>query len=316
MANRLMKYALVVRDKKQTLDVLQAKEYEKERKTSAIIRLVHSIEKGLCLENPRAGFGMAKLEKLFMLCRSYADAFGADEFCLMMARDVVKAYIDFHQALGHKSDDYTKVCEAYASFPVAETASEEIYGGVVRIKNKSELTIGQLEKFFADRHSIRDFDGSEVPKEKILKAIHAAQYAPSACNRQAVRVYVLPSQMICRFYEKDLAGIGGFAQNADKFILITGKLSAYDEGEHDQHIVSASIFAAYLVEALFAQNIGSCLIQRPLYYSKQWQQIAREIHVPEDERLVLMIAIGNMKDEYMAPVSKRFPTEHIVKFVE
>ena len=113
-----------------------------------------------------------------------------------------------------------------------------------------------------------------------------------------------------------MTGIGGFAQSANKFILITGKLSAYDTGESNQHIVSAGIFAAYLIEALFSQNIGSCMVQRPLYFSKQWENIAQKIGVPEDERLVLMIAIGHMKDEYVVPVSKRFPTDYILKFID
>ena len=39
------------------------------------------------------------------------------------------------------------------------------------------------------------------------------------------------------------------------------------------------------------------------------EKIAQEIGVPEDERLVLMIAIGYMKEECRVPVSKHFPTE-------
>lgn len=316
MASKLSMYALAVRDRSRNLDVLNSAAFKKERQTAAIIRLVHAIEKGLCIENPRLGFGAAKLNKLFALCSAYAAAFGNEEFCLKMARDAVRAYIDFHKQKGYQSEEFTKICEAYAAFPCPEDDGSEVFGGVLHVKHECAVSMEQLERFFAQRHSIRDFTGEEVTQEEIVRAVRAAQYAPSACNRQAVRAYVVPSSKICELYQNNLSGIGGFAENADKFILITGQLSAYDQGEFNQHIVSASIFATYLIEALFAQKIGSCMVQRPLYHSTQWERMAKLLGIPGDERLVLMIAVGKIKDEYLAPVSKRFPAEHIVKFVE
>ena len=172
-----------------------------------------------------------------------------------------------------------------------------------------------MERFFASRHSIRDFEEKEVSNDTIYRAVQAAQMAPSACNRQAVRAYVLSPEKLCQLYGGDLEGIGGFAQNASKFILITGQLSAYQPGEYNQYIVSASIFGTYLMQALLTQNIGSCIVQRPLYFSKQWEKIANEIGIPADERLVFMMAIGYMKPVCAVPVSKRFPTEQILKFI-
>ena len=192
MANKLFSYALAVRDRKRTLDVLGSGKFKRERQEADIMRLVHSIEKGLCLENPRLGFGVTKLNNLFALCDTHAELFGRNEFCLKMARDVIKTYIDFHKDRGYQSDEFSSVCDAYASFPCESTEEDEVFGGVVRINNKSELNIEQIEAFFADRHSVRDFADKEVPAEVITRAVRAAQYAPSACNRQAVSAYVLP----------------------------------------------------------------------------------------------------------------------------
>ena len=315
MFRDLFAYALVVRDRKRVLDVLRSDEFKKNRLTADIIRVVHSIEKGLCLEQPRLGFGVAKLEKLFCLCHEYANAFGCDQFCLKMARDVVKAYIVFHKERGYESPEFAKICEDYDRFPGKDTGEQEVFGGTIHIENKCELSIEQLEAFFAGRHSVRDFDRKEIADETIFRAVQAAQLAPSACNRQAVRAYVLSSEKLCRLYDDNLEGIGGFAEDANKFILITGQLSAYQGGEYNQHIVSASIFGTYLMQALFAQNIGTCIVQRPLYFSKQWDKLAKEVGIPADERLVFMMAIGYMKEMCTVPVSKRFPTEHILKFI-
>ena len=313
MLNRLASYALLIRDRKRTLAVLRSEEFKKNRQTAEIVRIVHAIEKGLCLEQPRLGFGVAKL---YSLCREYAKLFGRDAFCLKMARDVIKAYIDFHREREYQSEEFARICENYDDFPCEVRGEGEIFGGTIRIKNKCELSIEQLENFFTDRHSVRDFAPKDIDDETIMRAVRAAQYAPSACNRQAVRAYVLSSEQLCRLYGDNLEGIGGFADRANKFILITGQVSAYNPGEYNQHIVSASIFATYLMQALFAQNIGTCIVQRPLYYSKQWDNIAREVGIPGDERLVFMMAAGYLKEEYTVPVSKRFPVEEIVKFVK
>ena len=316
MANKLAMCALAVRDRMYNLSILNSEKFKKERQVAEIIRLVHAIEKGLCIENPRLGFGVAKLNKLVALCKSHAAEFGNTEFCLKMARDAINEYITFHKQKGYENPDFAKLCEAFEGFSWGKGEENEIFGGVLRVKHECAVDIAQLEKFFAQRHSVRDFTGEEVPTEEILRAVHAAQYAPSACNRQAVRAYVVSSGKVCEFYKDDLSGIGGFAESADKFILITGQISAYDAGEYNQHIVSASIFAAYLIEALFAQKIGSCMVQRPLHHSTQWAEMAKVMGVPGDERMVLMIAVGKLKEEYLAPVSKRFPTEQIVKFVK
>ena len=313
MGNRLAYYALALRDRKRNLDILRSPEFRKERETATIIRL---LQKGLCIENPRLGFGVAKLNKLFALCDSYAESFGNEEFCLKMARDVIKTYITFHREKGYESEAFAQICAAYEAFPCKETGEEEVFGGTLHIENKPVLSVEQLESFFASRHSIRDFEKKDISEETLLRAVRAAQMAPSACNRQAVRAYVLPSEKICELYENDLEGIGGFAQSANKFIFITGQLSAYADWEYNQHIVSASIFATYLMEALLALNIGACLVQRPLAYSKQWHRIAQKLGVPKDERLVLMMAVGYMKETCTVPVSKRLPVEQVVKFLE
>ena len=95
MLRKLSSYALAVRDRRRTLKALASDEFKESRKTADIIRLVHAIEKGLCIENPRLGFGISKINKLINLCHEFAESFGNDKFPLKMARDAIMEYIDF-----------------------------------------------------------------------------------------------------------------------------------------------------------------------------------------------------------------------------
>lgn len=315
MKKELLQLIHIFQNWRRTYHITCATEFKQERENAEIIRLVHSIEKGLSLENPRLGFGVKKINELFDRCEAYCKIFGNNGFCLKMAYDAIAEYITFHQKKDYIHEDFTKICHRFEAFPYQY--SKEKHGGTLYIDiTEGVLSFEQLSDFLTSRHSVRDFSDESISDEELYEAVRLAQTAPSACNRQAVRAYVLSSENLRLLYKDNMAGIGGFAEAADKFILITGKVSAYRMSEYNQYIVSASIFASYLMLALHAKNIGSCIVQRPLQYSKQWKSMLQKYSIPEDEQLVLMLAIGKNKESYTVPVSKRYPTEDILKILD
>lgn len=315
MKKELLQLIYLFKHWKHTQDISKSKEFKAEREKAEIIRLVHSIEKGLSLEKPRLGFGVKKINTLLDYYDSYSKEFGNDTFCLLMAYDTIAEYINFHKKKEYMHNDFINICNRFYLINHIEKSNEK-FGGTLPIDSPVQnIDFNTLKNFFMSRHSIRDFKAENVSNQDIYEAVKVAQLSPSACNRQAVRAYVMSSQKLCDLYGDNLEGIGGFAHNVDKFILITGKISAYRMEEYNQYIVSASVFATYLMLALHAKNIGSCIIQRPLQYSKQWQFMQRKCNIPADEQLVLMLAVGIVQDKYSAPISKRFPTENILKYI-
>ena len=173
----------------------------------------------------------------------------------------------------------------------------------------------EIEKLFNTRHSIRQFSNEPVSKELISKAIELAQKAPSACNRQAVRVYATDLDRFMEIYPNNLQGVGGFIENCDKVLLITGKISPYEEYEYKQFIVSAGIFAGYLTMALHSLGLGACVVQRSLRPEANWIDFCKHNNIPEDEQLICLVIAGNMKDETIVPFSYRFDTENILRWL-
>ncbi len=74
-----------------------------------------------------------------------------------------------------------------------------------------------------------------------------------------------------------MAGVGGFAEKVDKFIIITGKVSEYRDDEQFQYAISASIFAGYLSITLQTEGIGACIIQRPILLWQKMEETAKRI---------------------------------------
>lgn len=294
--------------------VMKDAKYQEERMAAHIIRLVHSVEKGLSIESPRLGFGYDKIKKLSDMVQEYVKLESPNLMCVYAACDAIDAYIAFHDARNFQTEEYMDIKRLYEQMKQYRLSSQgnQKCGGVLCIqKSDLDYNVKEIEKLFATRHSIREFSG-KIDLEDVKKAVSLAGRAPSACNRQAVRVYMVDSKKYIKDMNTNLAGVGGFAEDAEYFLLITGKLSAY-EREYNQFIVSAGIFAGYLSLALQTYHIASCIIQRPLRREARWEKFCELNNIPGDEQIVCMIAIGGMKDEMTVPVSVRYGLDDIFR---
>lgn len=288
--------------------------FQRSRLEASIIRQVHSIEKGLSIRAPRLGFGLSKLDQLFSDIAAYQALDTEDLECLKFARDAIEAYLDFHEKQGFESAELKEVGKRYEALKNNLPEDDTPFGGVKTL-NFSDLDydISNVEKLFTTRSSVRDFSGTPVDEKVIEKAILLAQCSPSACNRQGVRVYSIDARQYIKESGANMEGIGGFAEDADRFLLITAKRSAYTVTERNQHIVSASMFAAYLTLTLHAYHVAVCAVQRSLMPNPVWDKLQKTHNIPEDEQIVMMLAVGNFKESAVVPQSKRFSFNKIYR---
>lgn len=303
------------RERKQ---VVQAIANEKELLQGRIIRYVHSIEKGLSIEFPRPEFGYEKIQMLYGWTKQYLNLEASDKTCVYMAADALESYCLYHDAIGMTSEKIEEI-RSFAS-ELKEIKEKDkadgVFGGVQTIKKEGQTFEQEtIEKFFKTRHSIRQFKKEPVSEELIKKAVELAQTAPSACNRQAVRTYVMDAKKFIEVYPANLQGVGGFVESADKVILITGKISAYEENEYKQFVVTAGIFAGYLSLALHGLGLGACVVQRSLRPDRVWKEFCEKSNIPTDEQIICLVVLGHMNDTAIVPVSKRFDTEMILKWL-
>ena len=133
-----------------------------------------------------------------------------------------------------------------------------------------------------------------------------AQKAPSACNRQATKVYYYRDSLINKQLGKYIAGNTGFDDEVKAYLVITGDMSAfYDTFERNQLYVEGGMFAMALMESLHYKGIASCALQNGELRKKnqKFKEICRNI--PENERIILFIAIGYYREHYSYAVSNR-----------
>lgn len=280
-----------------------------------IIKHIHSIEKGLAMKHIRPGFGLPRITKMLTYIEKYVQLTGdMKPIECSMAYSVIKKYVEYHENIKFSNNEYELVKQrAKYVFESYEKDLRDDMAGILHINTKEiEVDLQAFEHCVMTRHSIRDFSNQPVSEELLKKAISLAMHAPSACNRQSTRVYILDHS---KFDTIDgwTGGVKTFLDSVDKMLIITGQMSAYEKDEFWQYSVSASIFVGYLTLALHAVGLGGCLLQRPLLSDSHWRRVAQTHGIPDDEQVVCAMAIGVPEEEVKVPQSQRLEYNRIVK---
>ncbi len=134
------------------------------------------------------------------------------------------------------------------------------------------------------RRSIRQYSGDLIPEKDINKILEAGRWAPSADNSQPWTFVVLRSQEV----RKKLAGTlpwGGFLSQAALGIAVVVDEAASTHAAED----GAAATQNMLLEA-HSLGLGACWIGT--YGSAREASAKKVLKVPEDKRLLSVIAIG------------------------
>lgn len=272
-----------------------------------ILQASHRLEKGLCIRNPRVGWGFDKAEKLVDMVRKERSRQNPDQMAIEIGEAVLAAFIVAKENVPEESDKLSKLKAKVKSVGLKLSENAEM-GGALLLHKEDVSQDKSVESLFLTRHSVRDFADTPVDQAKLERAVTLALRAPSACNRQATQIYVISGE------DRVKAGSSN-EYHADKYLIITGNMRAFSLSELNDWIVSSSVFCGYLSLALHAEGIGSCVFRKDIVQeSKYNDNIKAMCHIPDDEQIILEMAIGNYKDEFYVPVSYRRAAKEIIHY--
>lgn len=261
-----------------------------------IIMGYHVLEKGLTMPHRRVGFGIAAVRHLVNLIEAFEKRFGRDSQ-VDHAAGVLRAWRNLH-----------------AGFAGAPPCLDEFLAARPDIPSANEPHCRKIDFFAAQnapfpefarsRHVVRHFSG-ELPKELLEKALELAFTAPSACNRQPVKLHVIENKdLIAKLFALQ-GGTRGFGQDADKAIVATVDLSAVRwSWERRDPYVNGGIFVMNLCYALHYYGIAHCI----LHWSvppKTDMAAHGLLSIPANEAIVQVIACGLPPDEFDVAASPR-----------
>lgn len=282
----------------------------REQLRSEITALYHSIEKGLSYSRPKPGFGMQNLNRLALYLRIYRARYGEDDITVV-AKNVLCSYVRF--------------CEESGSIPqwmppeMREIVSNERMlqtqeGGakVVFRADIHEAALINFERFCRERYSVRHFAGTPVDNGLIEAAVRMAQKTPSVCNRQCWRVHVFSTNEAKRDILARQSGNRGFGHEAAQVLVVSSDLQPFT-GSHERYQgwIDGGMFAMSLVYALHSLGIGTCCLNWSVK-ARTDKKLRRVANIPDNEIIIMMIAVGNLIDEFKVACSARRSTADIL----
>lgn len=274
---------------------------------AAIIRLYHTIEKGLSYEEYRPGFGIVNVNKLVQVLDNYSKKYDTSRFCYVTALSCLEQYIKKNRRFNYVDENLEKKISALPG-----TANK--MGGIIEFKalTKTEVQRLNYEELMENRHSIRHFDKKPVELALLIKALKIAQFTPSACNRQGWKTRIIVNKECIKTILENQNGNTGFGEEIDKFLVITADLCAFQKDrEVFQPFIDGGMYAESVLNALHFEGIGSIPLGASLFKTQEYA-IRKKLKISESEVLILFIGLGNYPKKSITTRSERKEAEIVV----
>ncbi|PKV50977.1 nitroreductase [Aquimarina sp. MAR_2010_214] len=269
----------------------------------------HIVEKGLALPNPRMGFGEKKIQLLLDKTSNYIKQYGEDELTSSI-KNCLSEYIEFNKNNNVDLDNnfFNRVIEF-----ISNSSSKNDGGTKMISKMELEESINiDFESFVKSRFSVRNFDNKDVDIQTIERAVDIAKHAPSVCNRQSWMAHIFTKKGQILELLKLQGGNNGFTDSVNRLVIITTDTKAFTTLESNQVYVDGGLFSMNLVLSFHNQGLGACCLNTCFPYTTE-KKVKKVGDIPENEKLIMMIGIGNLKKEYKVAVSKKKNLSEVIK---
>lgn len=162
------------------------------------------------------------------------------------------------------------------------------------------------------RYSVRTFSARKVEDDKLNIILDAANAAPTACDNQPQRLYVLRSKeameklkLSCKFVFGASTAIIFTSVKEEEWVNPFTK--DYHTGEID-----ASIVCTHAMLQAWELGIGSCWVG---YYDPE--RVRKTFAIPKNEQIVAILPLGYPSDDSKPAAGhfKRKPITETVKFI-
>lgn len=271
----------------------------------AEIRIIcHTIEKALSLSDCRDDFGRQKIENLLKKMTIYKKLGSPDPTTLDLATSILKIYVQHRKNNGLETD--------FIPNDILQSDSKTRVGAQDFLISSDSLLFPAIA---SARHSIRNFSHRMVNENDIKDAVSIAQSAPSACNRQATRIYACVDPNKISIIKQAHGGIRTFGSPGVIFAIAQDLNFYINEYERNTWLIDAGIFCMNMLYALQSVGIGAC----PVIWGgmkDEDNRMASLLGIPANERIGVLIVAGYPpKEGCKTPCSSKRPIDTILKII-
>lgn len=275
---------------------------------TALRRNIHRIEKGLITVPAKPVFAEAFIGETID-CLELINIQKKEESTIIWGVNILNQYF--------------KTVKMTPTIEEARTKYSNIKGlpigtGFVPYKAKDRgnnpVDYGSFLKLNEVRRSIRYYQKREVSRGLIEKAVEAAAFAPSACNRQPFFLEIVDDPTVLKEVVSFPPGADSFAKNIPALIFVIGDLSCYAIPE-DKHLIyiDGGLFVMNFVLALETLGISSCVIHWPEDRNRE-KRLREYFNFSEEMKCITTLSIGYADPEGGIPTSLKKSLSSIIKY--
>jgi hypothetical protein len=272
---------------------------------ASIILQYHVIEKGLTMPETKLGFGRERIIALCGECSKYLQIYSQNDEQVDHAIGIILEYEEYHEKRHYNIDNEVKASIIHLKNMLRK-----------KVENKTQFHSNKNEyfkhiknsfyEFSNSRASIRNFSTEDLPLENLINALDLARNAPSACNRQSWRTYIILDKIKISEILTAQGGNRGFGHLVNKLIIVTGELGVFCySNERNQVFIDGGIYSMNLLYALHYNAIAACILNCSFDYNKE-QKIKSLVNIKGSEVLITMIACGLAPIDFNVSISPRY----------
>ena len=274
-----------------------------------VLLIVHSLEKGMCSRNLRP-FGKAKVKELINYLGTYSES-QKTSTAYKMGVSILWAWKELFDEHGWEQDGIYALVDSFLK--TASPSFESVLTGA-HVYTRQDAAANRIDDYLTaikDRHSVREFERVPLKHEDVLECVEAARYAPTACNRQMIKILQVSDAAVVTKLKDVIMGLGGFDKDAVTLFVVTFDLNAFTfYGERNQGYLNAGLVAMRFADALHFKGIGSCFLQWGNTGAEELA-ISKLLNLKSSERIAVVLGAGYYPDSTMVPYSHRKDVDEI-----
>lgn len=268
----------------------------------------HSVEKGITMPNRRYGFGFGVVRLLISLCKEYQAMYGAEKDAFQIALDDLREYLQIHKEV---SFELPKDIEGgITQLLVFKTGPNVDCNSVT---NEEFFAYTDFASFAHSRHTCRWFSDEEISDETIKSVIALANTAPSACNRQSVRVKCVSGEK-----KNEILGMQngnrGFGDHINKLLVVTFLQPAWEYDIQSAGYLDAGIYTMNILYALHYHKLCACTLNAH-FEVKNISKVQQILNLSPWEVPTVFIGVGKPLEKMMIAKSERIDIGNVISFV-
>ena len=168
-----------------------------------------------------------------------------------------------------------------------------------------------LLKLVQERYSVRNYSAREVEIEKLNYILECARLAPSACNFQPWRFYVVRDDNVKAEVLKSYDRV--WMRNAPVYIVVTKNTeeSWKRKDGKDSGDIDAAIVAEHICLAVADCGLGTCWV-----CNFDLKLLIEALNIPSQEEAIALFPIGYEAEKTeQQPTRKRKTLEEITRWI-